>query len=141
MKREKKKVVLDTNIIISAIISQSGAPAKIFELFLNENIINYTSEEIIKELKRVIHRKEFNRYIDDSGKQFILCNFQDISLVIRPNTGKKIISDDPDDDKFINCALAAKACIISGDGHLLKLGKYKDVKILGAKEFLKKYGQ
>lgn len=57
-------------------------------------------------------------------------NFRTLSLIIKPNSKDKVIKEDPKDDKFINCALDANATIISGDKHLLSLGKYKSVNIL-----------
>ena len=50
-----------------------------------------------------------------------------------------IVTDDPDDDKFIECAIVAQAkIIVSGDQHLLRLGKYGDVTILTATDFLER---
>ena len=84
MLTEKKRVVIDTNIIISAFISPFGAPAHIFKLFLNGLIINYTSEEIIKELEEVIHRPKFIGCIKTHDKQFMIDSFRSLSLVIAP---------------------------------------------------------
>jgi predicted nucleic acid-binding protein len=51
-----------------------------------------------------------------------------------------IVGDDPDDDKFVECALAAGASlIVSGDRHLLDLGEYQDVRILPAAEFVAQF--
>ena len=133
---EKRSVVLDTNVVISAFISPLGAPAKVFELFLNEAIINYTSEEIIEELTKVIYRQKIVGHIAGRDKQFMLDNFKELSLIIKPSLKEKVIIDDPDDDKFINCALTSKSNIVSGDSHLLRLKSYKGVKIMSAKEFL-----
>jgi len=138
MNTEKVRVVLDTNIIISAFISPLGAPAEIFELFLEGNIINYTSEEIIKEVVIVIHRPEFIGCIEHHDKQFMLDNFRTLSLIIKPNSKDKVIKEDPKNDKFINCALDANATIISGDKHLLSLGKYEGITILSPREFLER---
>jgi putative PIN family toxin of toxin-antitoxin system len=50
------------------------------------------------------------------------------------------ICEDPDDDKFIECAIAGKCnIIVSGDRHLLKLGEYKGVKILKPRDFVEEY--
>ena len=51
------------------------------------------------------------------------------------------ICSDPDDDKFLSCALAAKAeVIVSGDSHLLQVDGYKGIKIIKPKPFLEIYG-
>jgi putative PIN family toxin of toxin-antitoxin system len=51
--------------------------------------------------------------------------------------GDPIVTDDPDDDVFIHCAIAAGAgYLVSGDHHLLDLGEYADIPILTVREFL-----
>lgn len=56
--------------------------------------------------------------------------------MIKPKFDEKAVPEDEADDKFVNCALTVKADIVSGDKHPLRLGNYKGVKILSAKEFL-----
>ena len=135
---ERVKVVIDTNIIISAFISPFGASAQIFELFLQGYIINYTSEEIIQELERVIYRQKFIGCIETHDKQFMIDNFRSLSLVIVPIAKEKVIKDDPDDDKIVNCALTAGAAIITGDKPLLDLKSFSNVSILSPREFLER---
>jgi len=50
------------------------------------------------------------------------------------------VCEDPDDDKFLACALAAKAhIVISGDKHLLEVNGYKGVEIMRPREFLDRF--
>ncbi len=127
------KVVLDTNVVISAAISTDGTPAKIFELLLEGMIINYTTQEIIDEIEEVIKRF----YIDDEFRKFIVENFRDCSIIINASFNEGIVSDKAD-NKFINCALTVRADIISGDKHLLELGNYKGITIYNPKQFFDK---
>ena len=136
MQQEKNKIVLDTNIIISAAISLDGAPAKIFELLLEQKIQNYTTKEIIEEIELVLERPKFKKSIDKEYKDFIISNFKKNSIIINPDIKVRVILEDEADDKFIECALFAKANIISGDKHLLNLKNYKEIRILSANEFL-----
>ena len=137
MKSEKKNVVLDTNIIISAAICKEGLPAKILELLGKGKIINYTTEEIIEELVRVFDKPSVRIFVNDEDKALVLDCYISKSLIIKPQFNEKAVSDDPDDDKIINCALASNSNIVSGDSHLINLKSYKGVKIMSAKEFLK----
>jgi len=58
-------------------------------------------------------------------------------LPIKASRKITVIDDDPDDDKFIECAVASRAgFIVSGDKHLLNLKKYKGIKIMKAGDFL-----
>ncbi len=62
------------------------------------------------------------------------------SEIIDTTNFKITVCDDPDDDKFIECAIAGKGkIIVSGDKHLLKLGKYQDIKILTPRKFVEHY--
>ena len=139
MKPEKPKVVLDTNIIVSAAISADGNPAKIFELLLENKIVNYTTLEILNEVEDVLDRPFFKKHIDENYRKFMVKNLQKNSFIIDPKFFENAVEKDSKDDKFLNCALSANADVISGDKHLLELKSYKNVKILAAKEFLDKF--
>ena len=53
---------------------------------------------------------------------------------------ERVVAADPDDDKFVECALAAGASlIVSGDHHLLELKEYEDILILSAAEFIARF--
>ena len=64
-----------------------------------------------------------------------------VNILYKPISIKiEIIKDDPDDNKFIECAVTNNAdYIISGDNHLLNLREYENIKILSPKEFLNYY--
>ena len=71
--------------------------------------------------------------------QIILSPFFSSLKMIEPKTDIEV-SRDPDDDKFIECAVDAKALyIVSGDNDLLDIGQYEDIQIITAKEFCDKY--
>ena len=138
MKSEKKNVVLDTNILISASINNDGLPAQLIRLVFSGNIINYTTHDIIEELKRVFEKIHIKNTVTEKDIDFLIKNFIDSSIIILPKFNEKVIIEDPSDDKFINCALTSKSNIVSGDSHLLNLKNYKGIKIMSAKEFLEK---
>ncbi len=137
MKSEKKSVVLDTNIVISAAINKDGAPAQILELLVAGKIINHTTKDIITEVIRVFDKPSVRSFVNNENKKLVLDGYISKSVIIKPLFDEKIALD-PDDNKFINCALTAKANIVSGDSHLLKLRRYKGVKIMSAKNRWKK---
>ena len=94
MKSEKKNVVLDTNIIISAAICKEGLPAKILELLGKGKIINYTTEEIIEELVRVFDKPSVRIFVNDEDKALVLDCYISKSLIIKPQFNEKAVSDD-----------------------------------------------
>jgi putative PIN family toxin of toxin-antitoxin system len=71
----------------------------------------------------------------------ILTDFSCVTFPVKINNHISIIEYDPDDNKFIECALKCRAnFIISGDKHLLNFKEYKNIKILAATDFLKFIG-
>ena len=136
MKSEKKNVVLDTNITISAAINADGAPAQILRLLVAGKIINHTTKDIIEELIRVFDKASVRNFVNDEDKKLVLDGYISKSVIIKPKFDEKVVLDDPANDKFINCALMVKADIVSGDSHLLELREYNGIKIMSAKEFL-----
>ena len=137
---EKLSVVIDTNTIISAPLSEDGNPAKIFELFLLEEIRNFTSGEIVEEVLDVFSRDKIKNKLSHDKIDFIIKNFKNFSRLVKPSIKVSVIKDDPDDNIILECAETANAdYIISGDPHLLKLKNYKNIKIVSPKEFLAIY--
>jgi len=128
-------------LIISAAISIDGAPAKVFELFLENKIINYITDEIIAEVEDVLSRPYFKEHIAKEYKRFILDNLKKFSIKIKPSFNENAVLEDEKDNKFINCALSIKANIVSGDKHLLKLGKYKGINVYDVRTFLDSFNK
>lgn len=130
------KVVIDTNVIISAAKSTDGNPAQIFEMLLLEEITNYTTKEIIEEIKEVLARPRIKLNLVE--QEFIANNYERFSVKIETTSKFDIIKEDSDDNKFLECAVDCKAdYIVSGDDHLLKLKELKGIKILTPAEFVR----
>lgn len=129
-----KKVVIDTNIFISG-FGWSGKPNALLTLLKNNQIVNYFSPGIFEELKRVVSypKLQFAESLQNKILEFVFFN----SKLVEPKEHITVIVDDPDDNKFLECAVEANAeFVISGDPHLLKIGEYKTVMILDVDEFL-----
>jgi len=63
-----------------------------------------------------------------------------MSTIVQPSEKLNAVSDDPDDNKILECAIAGNVdCIISKDNHLLKLNKYRNIPILAPENFEEKY--
>ncbi len=131
-------IVIDTNIVISALLF-GGTPNELASFWKAGQIEPVFSKEILNEYLRVLTYPKFSlseSEIDLLLKHEILPYFR---VIDAPATKHKIIiKADPDDDKFVICALADKCeFIISGDKHLLELGSYEDIKIITPSAFLK----
>jgi uncharacterized protein len=127
-------VVLDTNVIISAIVF-GGKPRAVFERAIEGKITLAITHDILQEVRGVLQRKKFN--FSKQALQAIVNELQSIAEVVAPAETINAVTQDPDDNKFLECAVAADAsCIISGDAHLLSLKHYGDIAILTPAEFL-----
>ena len=134
------RVVLDTNVYISGTILSRGVPYEILEAWRRSEYILVVSEAIIAEMERVLHYPRIqDRYgITDGDVDRLITSLQTDALLVAGNYEVRGVSADPDDDKFLACALEAGAdCIVTGDPDLLDLGQYQRVNILSPRTFLK----
>lgn len=133
------RVVVDTNVLVSGLISPEGFPAKIIDFWQERKYILVTSKAILQEMERVLNYPRISRKYQ-IGKEIIadyLRGFSVFAEVCRPTKRVFIIRNDPHDNKFIEAAVNGKAdLIVSGDHHLLDLKEYQGIKIFTAKEFL-----
>ncbi len=131
------KIVIDTNVIISAIFFK-GKPYELLNMVVNHfgDIQAFASPKIICEYIDVFHRM-----VEKKGKEKPSGNPLDYfinSLLIIEDSDSIHVSRDPDDDKFLECALNCKAIyIVSGDNDLLDIKEYNNVKIVRVDEFLR----
>lgn len=130
-------VVLDTNVAVSAGISPDGNPAFIFEMLILEEIKNYTTSEITEEFREVLQRPRIAKRLKPLEQEFILNTYEKFSEKIEPAVKFEEVKDDPDDNKFLDCAVSAAAkYIISGDQHLLGLKEFRGIKIVTPAQFV-----
>lgn len=134
------KAVVDTNILVSGLISPKASPAKIISLWRERKFVLVISEEILGEVEKVLfYPKIFKRYHlnkDLIGKYVKMLGA--FTEVVKPKARLKVIKVDKSDNKFIEAAVAAGAgYIVSGDKHLLELKKFQGIKIIKAEEFVK----
>ena len=127
------KVVLDTNVFISALFWK-GAPYQIFKRILEGAILNFVSPQILAEIKeRLLDKFKLPPEKVKEFLEIIVFNSQ----LVYPKKKLNIVKKDPKDNKILECALEAKASfVISGDKHLLEIKEYKGIKIVTPREFI-----
>ncbi len=132
------RVVLDTNILISATIVPHGAPARVFAAAVAGKITLVVSDAGLTEYENVIQRRHITtKYRDIARLITDILEFlrHDSIRIYDPQTIRVV--KDPKDDFLLACAIAGKAnYIISGDEHLLALREYRGVKILTPRDFV-----
>ncbi|PXF58515.1 MAG: putative toxin-antitoxin system toxin component, PIN family [Deltaproteobacteria bacterium] len=128
------KVVIDTNVFISSFFG--GNPKKIVDLWKKGEIKLCLSREIVDEYVEVLKRLGLQ---NESELRELLNTFAEgHNIIFSASTPSlNIIEQDPDDNMFIECAVALECShIISGDKHLKSVKNYMGIKIVNPKEFL-----
>ena len=136
------KVVIDTNVLISGIISTQSPPACIIDLWVSNKITVCVSSEIIEEYLSVLLRPKFARVGTPQERYKLVSQLVELgnTLIINPDFKLNIITDDPDDNIILECAAEAGAeVVISGDDHLLSLSAYEGIPILTPAEYLQRF--
>ena len=127
------KVVIDTNVFISAFYLPESRPANVVLLARRKTILNLISPQILKEVERIIKKKLLWDNSKTEGAVRLIKNF---SEEVHPQERLAIIVDDPD-NLILECAVAGQAnFIISGDKHLLNLKNFQGINIVTPVDFL-----
>lgn len=127
-------VVFDTNILISALFSQTGSPFRALALAKIGQIESVTCQEIMDEFaEKLLLKFKFSEDKTQSAVGEILS----FSRMVEISGTLKAVPNDADDDMVIECAVIGNAShIVTGDKHLLSLSKYQDIAISKATDFV-----
>ena len=132
------RIVLDTNVFASSFFG--GKPKQIIDLWARGHVTLCLSPAIVQEYTAVVRRlglderPELDEFLDLFRRGHHTCFASAVPDL-------QVVASDPDDDKFIACAVALRArAIVSGDHHLLDLGIYIDIPIVPPSEFLRTHG-
>jgi putative PIN family toxin of toxin-antitoxin system len=128
------RAVLDTNVLVSAIISDGPARELLKNAIANQYRI-VTSELILKELKIVLSRPKFKTSKKEINK--ITGMLRKTADVVDVKTRIEVVKEDPKDNMLIETAFDGEAqIIVTGDHHLLELKQYDEIKIITIQEML-----
>jgi putative PIN family toxin of toxin-antitoxin system len=130
-----ERVVLDTNVMISAFLSPLGKPFACLRWAL-DNATLIVSRELLEEVETRLARPKFNKYLDASRRRAVVADLA-LSAVQVELRGIVKVCRDPDDDKLLEIALLGRAdCLVTGDHDLLILDRYQGIPILTPAGFL-----
>lgn len=116
------RAVLDVNVLISALLSSSGAPAAIVRAWLDGRFELIASPLLLGELERALGYPKLRRRIPAEEAQTFIDWLARTAVVAKdPTTRPPIRSTDPNDDYLLALAAAESALLVSGDDHLLSL--------------------
>ena len=130
------KAVIDTNVLISGLI-KSPLCRKIIRELEKSSFIPVVSPAMLDELVDVLSRSKFHNVIKKETAEELLKVIHDQALLVRPTIRLNVVTDDPDDNCFLEAAITAGAfCVVSLDPHLLSLEFFENVRILTPNVFL-----
>jgi len=128
------RVVLDTNILISAFVFPGGNPEAVYRLALEGRIELVTSPALLAEFARVLVDK-FGW--EDARTEEAVAHAARVAMIVRPTDRIAEIEADPDDDRVLEAAFDGEAeWIVSGDRHLLDLKRWRGIRVVRAAAFL-----
>jgi putative PIN family toxin of toxin-antitoxin system len=128
------RIILDTNVFVSGVFF-AGPPHRLLEAWRDGELQLVVSQEILEEYQRVG---------ETLANQFPGVNLQPIIDLVTTNAEifpnrvlPESICEDPDDDKFIACAISSRCKVnVSGDRHLLKVSGFGGVKVMRPRQFM-----
>ena len=123
------RVVLDTNVLISAFVFPGGAPEDVVRAALEGRIQMVTSPALLAEFARVLAAK-FGW--DDAHVEAAVALVVRNAELVRPSTPVRVVREDPPDDRVLEAAAEGRAdAIVSGDRHLRRLGAWEGIAVRG----------
>lgn len=128
------RVVLDTNTLVSGVISADGPPRRLLDGTRAQVFELCSSATLLAELLDVLTREKFAARLIKAGltPQGIVMELRRMAYVVAPTQVPRVIAADADDDHVLACAVSAQAeLIVSGDKHLHSLnGQYQGIRIV-----------
>lgn len=128
------RVTADTNIFISG-LNFAGIPRQILNLAQTGTIRLAVSDDILNEVICVLRRKKFGWPEVEIDRA--LTQISRFAEHVEPNVSIDAIAEDPADNRILECAFASRSdYLVTGDNHLLKLGRFNGTKIVKPAGFL-----
>jgi putative PIN family toxin of toxin-antitoxin system len=129
------RVVLDTNVLVSALLFV-GTSSELVPLWQRGALTILLSRPILDEYLRVLSYPKFD-LSEEEIKGLIQEELLPYVEVVNPRRRLRVVKRDPSDDKFLECALTGKSrVVISGDKDLLSIGRYRQIRIQSPAQFL-----
>ena len=132
------RVVLDSNVLVSALISPGGVPARVLDLWRGDQFVLLVSEPILDELARVLAQPKLRRYgLSASRVARVMRCLRQFAIVVEADPGVGEVVRDQDDQKFVDCAVVGRAdYLVTGDQDLLSLGRHAGIAIVSPAAFV-----
>jgi putative PIN family toxin of toxin-antitoxin system len=129
------RALLDVNVLISGLLSRTGAPAGLLGKWLEGEFELVVTERLLAELEATLARPKLRRHFDEAEVSGFLALLRGLAESVEDTDAEPIInSRDPKDDYLIAAAASARATLVTGDAHLLELES--SIPVLPPRSFL-----
>jgi putative PIN family toxin of toxin-antitoxin system len=129
------RAVLDTNVLISGVIA-TGVPHKLLVKGFNHEYQIVVSVETLAEFRNTLLKYPERFHMDETEIQEEVETIRYFAEFVAPQEDITAVEDDPDDDKFLEAAVAGDVdYLVSGDGHLLSLDSFRGIEIVEPRTF------
>ncbi len=135
-----QKIILDTNVIVSALISNSVPTKILYDLVLTKELEHCTSNEVFEEYITVLNRDKFSRFHNFKEKETIVLNkLKEISTFYETNRKIEVLTD-TSDNKFLEVAVVSYAdYLVTGNTLDFTMKEFEYTKILTPREYWEEY--
>jgi uncharacterized protein len=130
------RLVIDTNVLVSAAILALSVPRHVVDRAIDRGVLLF-SQSTMDELKRVLFRPKFDRYLTREGRAIFLAHLERVAEMV---PAIQIVREcrDPKDDKFLEVALNGRAdVIVTGDEDLLGMNPWRGIGIISSSDYLR----
>jgi putative PIN family toxin of toxin-antitoxin system len=129
------RVVIDTGVVVSAVLLPRSVPRRAFDAAASRGQL-LISEAVVLELDEVLRRAKFNKYVAESLRLEFLASLVQVAEVVEI-ASQITACRDPNDDKFLSLAVSGQAThIMSGDSDLLVVHPFRGIAIVSLQDFL-----
>jgi uncharacterized protein len=134
----KNRIVIDTNVFISALLIKKSVPFQVFSIAFEQGIILY-SDATFTELQQVIFRRKFDRYLTSEERSIFLVKFANELEYIEIKEEIQVCRD-AKDDKFLELAVNGNAdLVVTGNVDLLVLNPFREIEIITPEVFTSRF--
>lgn len=133
------RAVLDANVLVSAILSPTGTPARLVALWRAERFTVVVSDALLREIYEVLHYPKLlvRHGWSEAQMRAFVGELAHYAIRTPGALTLTVIEDDPADNRYLECAIEGAAdFLVTGDGLLLNLGAYQGVTMLTPRAFL-----
>jgi putative PIN family toxin of toxin-antitoxin system len=133
------RAVLDVNVLVSALISPRGTPARILDAWREERFIVVVSEPILEEFQRVVAQPRLRRYgLTPARARALMRGLRQFAIMTPARLDVHGVAPHGEDDKLLACAVEGGAdYLVTGDSGLLALQEYEGVQIISPADFVR----